>query len=106
MLKKSHNRYPENWADIAFEVKQSADWKCSKCNLQCIRPGNSTKGLSRSERMALTLTVHHKNFTPEDNRLDNLCAVCTSCHLLYHCRRKGNISPGQLSLWKELGINC
>jgi predicted HNH restriction endonuclease len=25
-------------------------------------------------------------------------ALCSSCHLAYHCRSRGNISPGQLSL--------
>jgi predicted HNH restriction endonuclease len=25
-------------------------------------------------------------------------ALCSSCHLACHCRSRGNISPGQLSL--------
>jgi hypothetical protein len=50
-------------------------------------------------RLALTLTVHHSNFVPEDNRLSNLCALCTACHLSFHNRRRGNVSPGQLSLF-------
>ncbi|WP_460207521.1 HNH endonuclease [Scytonema sp. NUACC21] len=99
MPKSYYKRYPKNWKDIAFIVKQSVEWKCSKCGLQCIRPGESTLGLSRSQRMALTLTVHHQNFVPEDNRFENLRAVCSACHLLYHTRRKGNVSPGQLSLF-------
>jgi hypothetical protein len=24
--------------------------------------------------------------------------LCSSCHLAYHCRSRGNISPGQLFL--------
>ncbi|MBD2534870.1 HNH endonuclease [Nostoc flagelliforme FACHB-838] len=99
MPQKSQSRYPENWPDIALEVKQSVDWRCSKCQLQCIRPGDDTSELSRSLRTALTLTVHHKNFLPEDNRRENLYALCTACHLSFHTRRRGNVSPGQLSLF-------
>lgn len=99
MPKKSQSRYPGNWSDIALDVKQSVDWRCSKCGLQCIRPGDDTSELSRSLRMALTLTVHHKNFLPEDNRQENLYALCTACHLSFHTRRRGNVSPGQLSLF-------
>ncbi|WP_392476235.1 HNH endonuclease [Nostoc sp. C110] len=99
MPRKSQVRYPENWSDIAVDIKQSVGWRCSKCGLQCIRPGDDTSELSRSLRMALTLTVHHKNFLPEDNRRENLYALCTACHLSFHTRRRGNVSPGQLSLF-------
>ena len=99
MPKNYRLRYPEDWSNIACCVKQSVNWRCSKCGLQCIRPGDDTSNLSRSERMALTLTVHHNNFTPEDNRLSNLSALCSACHLSFHTRRRGNVSPGQLSLW-------
>ncbi|PHM07779.1 hypothetical protein CK516_24850 [Nostoc sp. 'Peltigera malacea cyanobiont' DB3992] len=40
------------------------------------------KGLSRSEWTVMTLSVHHANFTPEDNRLENLISLCTPC---LHC---------------------
>ncbi|MBD2527849.1 HNH endonuclease [Nostoc sp. UIC 10607] len=99
MPRKSQQRYPENWSDIALEVKQSVGWRCSKCGLQCIRPDDDTSELTRSLRMALTLTVHHKNFMPEDNRRENLYALCSGCHLSFHTRRRGNVSPGQLSLF-------
>ncbi len=99
MPKKSQSRYPLNWSDIALEVKQSVSWRCSKCGLQCIRPDDDTSELTRSLRTALTLTVHHKNFLPEDNRRENLYALCTACHLSFHTRRRGNVSLGQLSLF-------
>ena len=99
MPKNYRPRYPDNWEDIANAVKRSVNWKCSKCGLQCIAPDQDTSKLSRSEKMAITLTVHHRNYIPEDNRWDNLWAVCTACHLSYHTRRKGNVSPGQLSLF-------
>ncbi|NEP00856.1 MAG: HNH endonuclease [Symploca sp. SIO2E9] len=93
------HRYPDNWSDIALAVKEAAGWRCAKCGWQCLKPGEKTPHLSRSERMAQTLQVHHWNRNPEDNRKKNLVALCTSCHLAYHQGGKSNVSPGQLSLW-------
>jgi hypothetical protein len=56
---------------------------------------------AKSQRCALTLTVHHRNRIPEDNRPENLIALCTACHLSYHNRRQSNVSPGQLSLFPD-----
>jgi len=97
-------RYPDNWREIALSVKENAGWRCTKCRQQCLRPGKQS-GLTKSERCALTLTVHHRNRIPEDNRLENLVALCTACHLSYHNRRESNISPGQLSLFPDDGID-
>jgi len=94
------NRYPDNWREIANSVKESALWRCTKCNQQCLRSGTSSD-LTKSERLKLTLTVHHRNRIPEDNRLENLIALCRACHLSYHNRGQSNISPGQLSLFPD-----
>jgi 5-methylcytosine-specific restriction endonuclease McrA len=93
-------RYPDNWQSIALLVKESALWCCTKCNQQCLQPGTKS-GLTKSERLKVTLTVHHRNRIPEDNRLENLVALCTACHLSYHNRRQSNVSPGQLSLFPD-----
>lgn len=92
-------RYPNNWSDIAFSIKEAANWCCRHCSKQCLRPGDKHQDLTKSERTIATLTVHHANFTPEDNRPENLIALCTACHLAVHTRGKGNVSPGQLSLF-------
>ncbi|MBE9039367.1 HNH endonuclease [Oscillatoriales cyanobacterium LEGE 11467] len=94
-----NSRYPDNWTDIATAIKTSARWRCEKCGMACIQSGEDTSGLSRSDRAIRTLTVHHRNYQPEDNRPENLMALCTGCHLSYHQRRRGNVSPGQLELW-------
>ncbi|MEG4508416.1 HNH endonuclease, partial [Microcoleus sp. F6_B4] len=44
-------RYPANWQEIALSVKESALWRCAKCNQQCLRPGKQS-GLTKSERCA------------------------------------------------------
>ena len=89
---------------IALSVKESALWRCTKCNQQCLRPGKKS-GLTKSERCSLTLTVHHRNRIPEDNRPENLIALCTACHLSYHNRGQSNVSPGQLSLFPDDDID-
>jgi hypothetical protein len=68
------------------------------------RPGKQS-GLTKSERCALTLAVHHRNRIPEDNRLENLIALCTACHLSYHNRGQSNVSPGQLSLFPDDAVD-
>ncbi len=99
MTSKTRSRYSSNWDTIALEIKSKSDWKCTRCGIQCLRPTDKRDGLNRRERSIKTLVVHHWNYLPEDNRVENLAALCTACHLLFHTRRRGNISPGQLSLW-------
>ncbi|MEA5468591.1 HNH endonuclease [Spirulina sp. 06S082] len=94
-------RYPDNWKEIALAVKEEAGWRCHKCGWQCLKPGDDTSGLTKSERTARTLVVHHANRMPEDNRRSNLIPLCTACHLSYYYLGQSNVSPGQLSLFKK-----
>ncbi|MEA5511823.1 HNH endonuclease [Crocosphaera sp. UHCC 0190] len=93
------SRYPKNWKTIAHTIKEAAGWRCAKCGTQCIKPGENVSKLSISERSARTLQVHHCDFTPENNESSNLIPLCSPCHLSYHQGKRGNVSPGQLSLF-------
>ena len=93
------SRYPKNWTEIALKVKETAQWKCSKCGLECLKPSDDVSKLSKSERMRKTLVVHHSNHKPEDNRIENLIPLCSGCHLSYHSGKRGNVSLGQLELF-------
>jgi hypothetical protein len=92
-------RYPDNWSEIALSVKEAAGWRCSRCGSKCFRPGERPSKLTRSEWTKKTLSVHHSNYDPEDNRVENLIPLCMPCHLAFHTGKRGSISPGQLSLW-------
>lgn len=95
------NRYPKNWDRIAFWVKELNNWKCEKCGLECIKPGDNTDLLTGSERAKYTLTVHHCDYDPSNNDISNLRALCSGCHLQAHRGINGrikSISPGQLKL--------
>ena len=94
------SRYPDNWSEIALRIKQKQDWKWIKCGRRCLHPGEDRSKLSKSETMARTLQVHHANYIPEDNRPENLIALCTGCHLSFHNRSQGNVVIGQLSLFE------
>ncbi len=93
-------RYPDNWNQIAAQVKHAAGWRCQHCQRLCLRPGEKHPDLTRSEWTKASLSVHHADFTPESNQPENLIPLCTPCHLALHSRSKrSNVSPGQLSLW-------
>lgn len=70
-------RYPANWNEIAYRVKDEADWKCEVCGRQCRRPGEQFDTHKR------TLTVAHLDHTPENCDRSNLKAMCAPCHLRY-----------------------
>ncbi|WGV28875.1 HNH endonuclease [Halotia branconii CENA392] len=93
----SQGMYPENWKQLATSIKESSNWRCSKCGRPGLRPGEKNPDLTKPR--AYTLQVHHWNRDPSDNRVNNLVCLCPRCHLSYHQFRRGNVSPGQLSLF-------
>ena len=96
---KHRSRYPDNWKAIALQIKQNAGWKCELCGLECIPAGVKVLNMGRSDRARQRLEVHHINRKPEDNRQENLIAICSACHLRQHRRRQGSLPIGQLSLF-------
>jgi len=76
------SRYPENWDEIATEIKEMAGWKCEQCGLQCRLPGEPFDTHKR------TLTVAHINHVEMDCESENLVALCSKCHLAYDEIRK------------------
>lgn len=63
------NGYPDNWFEIATQVKEEAGWKCERCH----HKNDSVSGH--------VLTVHHLNGNKMDCRRENLSALCQRCHL-------------------------
>lgn len=106
-------RYPTNWRTIAQAVKESADWQCKDCGMQCRRPGEPFDTHRR------TMSVHHIGATKDDgspgdihDKMDvrpvNLIALCSACHLARdlpghiqnaaRTRRQRKIDAGQTEL--------
>ena len=65
-MKNKDNRYPDDWKEIALEIKEKADWTCSKCRLICFH-SDFKYNVDRSLRAMLTLTVHHADYDPSNN---------------------------------------
>ena len=88
--------YPENWDEIATEIKESVLWKCEECGKQCRRNGESwaeffsdwdlrsdefSEAIDHKQRF--TLTVAHLDHVPNNCDRSNLRALCAPCHLRY-----------------------
>jgi hypothetical protein len=59
--------YPTNWPEIAYQVKDAANWRCIRCG-HPNAPGH-------------ILTVHHLDMDPSNCPWWNLAALCQQCHL-------------------------
>mgnify|MGYP001154917311 CR=1 FL=1 len=90
-------RYPDNWEEIALNVKREADWKCQRCGRQC-----RLQGITIAEWLELardcpdyeekkshphrwTMSVAHLNHDPENPNAE-LEAMCSACHLRYDAK--------------------
>lgn len=65
------NEYPENWADISRNYRESKSWICEDC-------GKDLKE-DRSK-----LETHHIDRNKANCRISNLKALCKSCHEKTH----------------------
>jgi len=76
------SKYPDDWKEIALNVKRQSDWACEGCKTQCRRPGEPF------ETHRLPLTVAHINHIEHDCRPENLVALCVPYHLRYDGERR------------------
>lgn len=96
------NLYPDDWNAIARSVKDAAGWVCQRCGMQCRKPGEPFDTHRR------TMSVMHLDHNPANCAVDNLCAACAKCHLVYDAphhaknaaktRRQKKIAAGQMEL--------
>lgn len=61
------NNYTDDFKQIADKLKSSLNYKCQKCNIN----------LSDDKKF---LHVHHKDGMKNNNRSNNLIALCIKCH--------------------------
>ena len=130
------SKYPDNWEIISWNVRESQGWKCKFCGVRGGDIGyrDSTGTFHRlynitdtddeilrvSERSGLlhdavevklikiVLTTAHLNHDTEDNREENLVALCQRCHNRYDrphrnrnsaiTRRRKKLEAGQAEL--------
>ncbi len=68
-MRHSKGEYPENWEEIANQVKEAAGWKCIRC------------GHPHDPEAGYALTVHHLDMDPSNDAWWNKLALCQRCHL-------------------------
>ena len=124
--------YPENWDEIARQIKDEVNWACEWCGKPCRRPGETVEVLQsrlfnesdarwweefcafddtkQPKPGRFVLTVAHLQHNPSDCSRDNLRALCAPCHCRYDLSqmpRKQHLKrerDGQLSLLNPLPI--
>ncbi|MBE9068717.1 HNH endonuclease [Leptolyngbya cf. ectocarpi LEGE 11479] len=103
--------YPDNWDELAFQIKTEANWCCTECGRPCRQPGESfdtflkrcwTPSLEMrypsyemdgerrvSKAGRFVLTVAHIDHEPGNCDLTNLKALCAPCHGTYDLKQMG-----------------
>jgi hypothetical protein len=79
-----NDRYSPDWTAIARNKKQSVNWVCERCGVQCLKPGEG-KGLSTGDRYRLRMAVLSKSRTVKEK---------TQCFLMFLLILISNISRG------------
>jgi hypothetical protein len=69
MRKSNGGTYPPDWRAIATALKDRHGWCCIRCG----HPHDTPAGY--------TLTIHHADMNPANNRWWNLLCLCQRCHL-------------------------
>lgn len=77
--KENRGLYPENWRELAREIKEANHYECMDCGLKCRRPGEAFDTMRR------TLTVAHLNSIYESPWV-LLVPLCCPCHLKHDAR--------------------
>lgn len=70
------NEYPEDWPAIAKRIKDTAGWKCERCQH------------AHEVATGYVLTVHHLDGNKANVADWNLAALCQRCHLRVQGRVK------------------
>jgi hypothetical protein len=95
-MKMLRDRYPPDWEDISYSIREAAEWRCQHCQKDCRRPSESLKRFAqrtfkrgkKKQDVLLhpkkyCLTVSHLDQNTANNDPSNLLALCMPCHLKY-----------------------
>lgn len=81
-------RYPRDWPAISLSIRKDRAADRCECQGECgyDHAGRCPEHNSRRHSVTgsvVVLTVAHLNHRPEDNRGENLRAMCQRCHLAH-----------------------
>ena len=110
------DRYADDWEAISVAIRDRSQGQCEcegECGLHRTHPGprRCEERNGQNARWAngkVVLTVAHLNHDTQDNRPENLKAMCQRCHLRYDAphharsaaetRRRHRIEAGQMPM--------
>lgn len=114
---EDRRRYPERWALISERIRwQRASGRCEctgHCGLahpegRCAEQDGQPASWASDRIVRVVLTVAHLDHQPENNRSDNLKALCQRCHLRHdaeqHRRTRRRHEREQLEAAGQLSI--
>jgi 5-methylcytosine-specific restriction endonuclease McrA len=99
---ENKHRYPKNWKDIRASILDRAGHCCEFCGVRNHQRGyrnsagvffpvqlrgqkdvNEFEAANVKPPFKIILTIAHLDHTPENNKPENLRALCQRCHLKY-----------------------
>ena len=120
--------YPDNWDELAMEIKTEANWQCQACGRPCRKPDetfdqlyerlpdywkpywwsweeNDHEPVKVAKPHRFKLTVAHLDHRPENSDRKNLKAWCTPCHARYDLKQMGRKRALKAERAGQLRIN-
>ena len=101
MALRFQGSYPDDWDEIAREVKEGAGWRCVRCGHRAENPGErflcdekcdlSKHPGGRNDGRQRVLTVHHLTGDKSMKMWWALLPLCQVCHLVIQAK----VNPGQ-----------
>ena len=79
-MKKTKKDYPINWDEISLLIKQREGWRCKWCGVQFTPNENVLEVFRDGKFKKITFTVHHRDRDTNNNKPENLVALCSPCH--------------------------
>ena len=82
-------QYPSNWAEVSVRIRNSANWTCEECGVNC----SENRGL---------LHAHHIDGNRGNNSRRNIKVLCIVCHQQEPFHQRMRVTNAQRSVIQRL----
>lgn len=77
-----YSKYPKNWKEIRARILEREAHKCKFCSAE-----NYSWVQREHKPVRIILTIAHLNHDINDNRDENLAALCQRCHIRHDVKQ-------------------